>query len=123
MLTSNSNSTSATNKIQIENENENERQKRQVLPLYGDYFSDYLYDYYDWICDERLCRLCNVLSSECCTPHVDQNCFLPDTCLNNPCLFGGTCIPTKTIDNKPDFNCICDRGLTGKYCQLTDLFL
>ena len=101
------------------------RVKRQVPGFaLGDYYQDYLYDYYDWICDERLCRLCNVLSSECCDPSFDQNCFLPDTCLNNPCLFGGTCVPTRTfIDDLPDFLCVCHPGLTGKYCQLSDYLL
>ena len=99
--------------IKQSNETKLERSKRQL-----DYYGDYLYDYYDWICDERMCRLCNVLSSECCTPNLDTNCFLPDTCLNNPCLFGGTCISTRTTDNRPDFSCICGDSRTGKYCQL-----
>jgi hypothetical protein len=115
------------------------RSKRQLVPFaggfgigfsaydyndyYGDYASDYAYDYYDWVCSEFACQLCNILTSECCDPTApaptgDPNCFLPDSCLNNPCLAGGTCITTRTIDDRPDFICVCLPGLTGKYCQL-----
>lgn len=93
---------------------------------YGDYIGDYNYDYYDWVCTTNPpnCQLCNILGSECCDPEVDVNCFLPDNCLNNPCLAGGTCITTTTIDNRPDFTCVCMPGLSGKYCQLaTDYFV
>lgn len=93
---------------------------------YGDYVGDYNYDYYDWVCTTNPpnCQLCNILGSECCDPEHDVNCFLPDTCLNNPCLAGGTCITTKTIDDRPDFTCVCLPGLSGKYCQLaTDYFV
>lgn len=93
---------------------------------YGDYVGDYNYDYYDWICTTapNNCQLCNILGSECCDPDVDSNCFLPDTCMNSPCLAGGTCIPTRTLDNRDDFTCICMPGLSGKYCQLaTDYFV
>lgn len=93
---------------------------------YGDYVGDYNYDYYDWVCTTNPpnCQLCNILGSECCDPANDVNCFLPDTCLNNPCLAGGTCITTKTIDDRPDFTCVCLPGLSGKYCQLaTDYFV
>lgn len=87
---------------------------------YGDYVSDYAYDYYDWVCSEQICQLCDILTSECCDPDRDVNCFLPDSCLNNPCLSGGTCITTRTIDNRPDFICVCLPGLTGKYCQMVN---
>lgn len=93
---------------------------------YGDYIGDYNYDYYDWVCTTNppTCQLCNILGSECCDPAVDVNCFLPDSCLNNPCLSGGTCITVKTIDDRPDFTCVCLPGLSGKYCQLaTDYFV
>jgi len=93
---------------------------------YGDYIGDYNYDYDDWVCTTNPpnCRLCNILGSECCDPAVDVNCFLADTCLNNPCLSGGTCVTTKTIDDRPDFTCMCLPGLSGKYCQLpTDYFV
>jgi len=93
---------------------------------YGDYIGDYNYDYYDWVCTTNppMCQLCNILGSECCDPAVDVNCFLPDSCLNNPCLSGGTCITVKTIDDRPDFTCVCLPGLSGKYCQLaTDYFV
>jgi len=93
---------------------------------YGDYVGDYNYDYYDWVCTTNppTCQLCNILGSECCDPAFDVNCLLPDTCLNNPCLSGGTCITTTTIDNRPDFTCVCLPGLSGKYCQLaTDYFV
>lgn len=93
---------------------------------YGDYVGDYSYDYYDWVCTTNPpnCQLCNMLGSECCDPAMDTNCFLPDTCLNNPCLAGGTCITTTTIDDRPDFTCVCLPGLSGKYCQLaTDYFV
>jgi hypothetical protein len=121
------------------------RSKRQLLPFaggfgvgfsaydyndyYGDYASDYNYDYYDWVCSELSCQLCNILTSECCDPAApaptgDPNCFLPDSCLNNPCLAGGTCITTRTLDDRPDFICVCLPGLTGKYCQLwNDYFI
>lgn len=87
---------------------------------YGEYVSDYAYDYYDWICSDTACQLCDILTSECCDPVIDVNCFLPDSCLNNPCLSGGTCITTRTLDNQPDFICVCLPGLTGKYCQLVN---
>ena len=87
---------------------------------YGEYVSDYAYDYYDWICSDTACQLCDILTSECCDPAIDVNCFLPDSCLNNPCLSGGTCITTRTLDNQPDFICVCLPGLTGKYCQLVN---
>jgi hypothetical protein len=87
---------------------------------YGDYVSDYAYDYYDWVCSEQICQLCDILTSECCDPDRDVNCFLPDSCLNNPCLSGGTCITSRTIDNRPDFICVCLPGLTGKYCQMVN---
>ena len=87
---------------------------------YGEYVSDYAYDYYDWICSDTSCQLCDILTSECCDPAIDVNCFLPDSCLNNPCLSGGTCITTKTLDQQPDFICVCLPGLTGKYCQLVN---
>lgn len=93
---------------------------------YGDYVGDYNYDYYDWVCTTNPpnCQLCNILGSECCDPATDVNCYLPDSCLNNPCLAGGTCITTKTIDDHPDFTCVCLPGLSGKYCQLaTDYFV
>jgi hypothetical protein len=79
------------------------------------------YDYYDWVCAGNTCRLCDVLTGACCDPQV-PNCFLPDSCANNPCLSGGTCIDTLTVSNNRDFQCICIRGLTGKYCQLIDDF-
>ena len=86
---------------------------------YGDYSdADYAYDYYDWICSDKACTLCDILTSECCDPATDEHCFLPDSCLNNPCLAGGTCITTKTVDDRADFICVCLPGLTGKYCQL-----
>lgn len=93
---------------------------------YGDYIGDYNYDYYDWVCTTNPpnCQLCNVLGSECCDPAQNTNCFLPDSCLNNPCLAGGTCVTVTTIDGRPDFTCICLPGLSGKYCQLaTDYFV
>jgi len=119
------------------NETASSRQKRQ-LPLayaggfglgygqydyndyYGDYANDYNYDYYDWVCSDTSCQLCDILTSECCNPNIDINCFLPDSCLNNPCLGGGTCITTRTVDLRPDFICVCLPGLTGKYCQLAN---
>ena len=88
-------------------------------------FMDYAaYDYYDWVCDttSNLCQLCDVLTGACCNPANQANCFLPDSCANNPCLSGGTCITTTTINGQPDFVCVCTRGLTGKYCQLVDDF-
>jgi hypothetical protein len=87
---------------------------------YGDYIGDYAYDYYDWICTDTACQLCDILTSDCCDPAYDRNCYLPDSCMNNPCLSGGTCISSKTIDNRPDFICACLPGLTGKYCQLAN---
>jgi hypothetical protein len=87
---------------------------------YGDYASDYAYDYYDWVCSDQSCQLCDILTSECCDPELDVNCFLPDSCLNNPCLSGGTCITSVTLDGRPDFICVCLPGLTGKYCQLVN---
>jgi hypothetical protein len=93
---------------------------------YGDYIGDYNYDYYDWVCTTNPpnCQLCNILGSECCDPAQNTNCFLPDSCLNNPCLAGGTCVTVTTIDGRPDFTCICLPGLSGKYCQLaTDYFV
>ena len=88
------------------------------------YTNDFLYDYYDWVCSETDCQLCNVLTAECCDPSINVNCMLPDSCLNNPCLSGGTCITARTIDGKqPDFICVCLPGFTGKYCQLTNDFM
>ena len=117
---------------------------------YSEYYNamlDYaLYDYYDWVCVNRNCQLCDLLTGkhsfskykrnlmyirhfyfkyfkgECCNPATGPNCFLPDSCANNPCLAGGTCITTRTVDNRPDFVCTCKKGLTGKYCQLIDEF-
>lgn len=80
------------------------------------------YDYYDWVCSGGACQLCDVLTGACCVPNGNNNCFLPDSCANNPCLSGGTCVSTRTIDDQPDFVCVCQRGLTGKYCQLIDEF-
>ena len=110
------------------------RTKRQLAaPLgfrsydYGDYYGgltgDYNYDYYDWVCSETRCQLCNILGGECCDPDASPNCFLPDSCLNNPCLAGGSCVKTETIDGRPDFLCICLPGLTGKYCQITNDYI
>jgi len=91
---------------------------------YSDYYNamlDYaLYDYYDWVCVDRTCQLCDLLTGDCCNPARGPNCFLPDSCANNPCLAGGTCITTRTVDDRPDFVCTCKKGLTGKYCQLID---
>jgi hypothetical protein len=96
--------------------------KKRQLPDYYNLFLDYAaYDYYDWVCTGRQCQLCDVLTGDCCDPR-QPNCFLPDSCSNNPCLSGGTCITTRTIDNQPDFSCVCKAGLTGKYCQLVDEF-
>ena len=96
------------------------------MPLSYDFgFMDYAaYDYYDWVCDATTdsCQLCDVLTGSCCDPKANDNCFLPDSCANNPCLSGGTCVTTRTRDNYPDFVCVCLRGLTGKYCQLVDDF-
>ena len=119
---------------QTQNSTESHRQKRQLAaPLgfrsydYGDYYGpitgDYNYDYYDWVCSEASCQLCNILGGECCDPEGNPNCFLPDTCLNNPCLAGGSCITTRTIHDQPDFLCICLPGLTGKYCQITNDYI
>lgn len=94
----------------------------QFPDFYDFYPNDFLYDYYDWVCSDTLCQLCNILTSECCDPSVNVNCFLPDSCLNNPCLSGGTCIPTQTLDQRADFICVCYPGFTGKYCQLTNEF-
>ncbi len=80
------------------------------------------YDYYDWVCFGAQCRLCDVLTGACCNPANTPNCFLPDSCANNPCLSGGTCVDTLTVAGNQDFSCICIRGLTGKYCQLIDDF-
>lgn len=97
--------------------------KRQIPFDYYNLFLDYAaYDYYDWVCSGRSCQLCDVLTGDCCDPVRDRNCFLPDSCANNPCLSGGTCISTRTIGNQPDFSCVCKAGLTGKYCQLVDEF-
>jgi len=117
-------------------ENEVESRKKRQLPAvggfgvgfgaydyndyFGDFVNDYAYDYYDWVCTETACQLCDILTSECCDPTINVNCFLPDSCLNNPCLSGGTCITTRTIAGQPDFVCVCLPGLTGKYCQLTN---
>lgn len=93
---------------------------------YGDYTNDYNYDYYDWVCSTNPpnCQLCNILGSDCCDPAADPNCVLPDTCVNNPCLAGGTCIEMRTIAQNLDFTCVCLPGLSGKYCQLaTDYFV
>jgi hypothetical protein len=87
----------------------------QFPDFYDFYPNDFLYDYYDWVCSDTLCQLCNILTSECCDPSVNVNCFLPDSCLNNPCLSGGTCIPTQTLDQRADFICVCYPGFTGKY--------
>jgi hypothetical protein len=91
---------------------------------YQDYYNamlDYaLYDYYDWVCSGTQCQLCDLLTGDCCDPAKSRNCFLPDSCANNPCLAGGTCITTRTVSNQPDFVCTCKKGLTGKYCQLID---
>jgi len=120
------------------NEEKNEtglhRSKRQLaVPLgfrsydYGDYYGgltgDYNYDYYDWVCSETRCRVCNILGGECCDPAENPNCNLPDTCLNNPCLAGGSCVTTTTLLGNPDFLCICLPGLTGKYCQITNDYI
>ena len=104
-------------------QNQNSRQlypsSNEYNEYYGDYSdADYAYDYYDWICSDKACTLCDILTSECCDPVTDEHCFLPDSCLNNPCLSGGTCITTKTVDDRADFICVCLPGLTGKYCQL-----
>ena len=97
--------------------------KRQIPYVYDFGFMDYAaYDYYDYVCTKGRCQVCDVLTGACCNPRTDQNCFLPESCINNPCLSGGTCIETRTVDNQPDFVCACHRGLTGKYCQLVDDF-
>jgi len=118
-----------TNETELHN-----RAKRQLaVPLgfrsydYGDYYGaltgDYNYDYYDWVCSETSCQLCNILGGECCDPNSGPNCFLQDSCLNNPCLAGGSCVPTTTIHGQNDFLCICLPGLTGKYCQITNDYI
>lgn len=110
--------------ITVVNEN-NARVKRQIPFGFGmdTSFMDYAaYDYYDWVCSGGTCQLCDVLTGACCVPNRNNNCFLPDSCANNPCLSGGTCITTRTVDGQPDFVCVCQRGLTGKYCQLIDEF-
>jgi len=118
----------------VKNETGLNRSKRQLaVPLgfrsydYGDYYGgltgDYNYDYYDWVCSETRCRVCNILGGECCDPADNPNCFLPDTCLNNPCLAGGSCVTTTTLLGNPDFLCICLPGLTGKYCQITNDYI
>lgn len=118
------------NKIASTNETSSVRAKRQI-PLQQDFsFMDYSsYDYYDWVCNNQAqCQLCDVLTGACCDPEQTLNCFLPDSCANNPCLSGGTCINTETVPPAPDqrgfydFTCVCIRGLTGKYCQLIDDF-
>ena len=125
--------TLTTNSTQT-NETELHRAKRQLaVPLgfrsydYGDYYGpltgDYNYDYYDWVCSETSCQLCNILGGECCDPSSGPNCFLQDSCLNNPCLAGGSCVPTRTIHGQDDFLCICLPGLTGKYCQITNDYI
>jgi len=55
--------------------------------------------------------------------YYGPNCFLQDSCLNNPCLAGGSCVPTRTIHGQDDFLCICLPGLTGKYCQITNDYI
>jgi hypothetical protein len=97
--------------------------KRQIPFLPDGTFMDYAaYDYYDWVCSNGFCQICDVLSGVCCNPATQANCFLPDSCANNPCLSGGTCVNTLTVAGNRDFTCICQRGLTGKYCQLIDEF-
>lgn len=99
------------------------REKRQIGMDYYSALMDYAaYDYYDWVCSGSECQLCDILTGQCCDPATQTNCFMPDSCANNPCLTGGTCVPTQTIDNRPDFTCVCKSGLTGKYCQLRDDF-
>ena len=85
---------------------------------YGEYILDIAYDYYDWVCSGKMCVLCNLLEEICCDPEFDRNCFLSESCSDNPCLAGGTCINTRTIDNRHDFFCDCKPGLIGKYCQI-----
>jgi len=108
------------------NETFQERAKRQIPMMYDFGFMDYAaYDYYDWVCNDGRCQVCDVLTGACCDPELpegQENCFLPDSCANNPCLSGGTCITTETVREQPDFECVCIRGLTGKYCQLIDDF-
>jgi len=97
-------------------------QKRQVPDYYSALLDYAAYDYYDWVCTGNSCQLCDILTGQCCNPDTQANCFMPDSCVNNPCLTGGTCITTNTIDGRPDFTCVCKSGLTGKYCQLRDDF-
>jgi hypothetical protein len=109
--------------VETTNSTMNKRNRRQA-GFDEFYTNDFLYDYYDWVCSETDCQLCNVLTAECCDPSINVNCMLPDSCLNNPCLSGGTCITSRTIDGKqPDFICVCLPGFTGKYCQLTNDFM
>lgn len=97
--------------------------KRQAMDYYSALLDYAAYDYYDWICTDGACQLCDILTGDCCDPNDNpDNCFLPDSCVNNPCLTGGTCIPTLTVDQREDFTCVCKSGLTGKYCQLRDDF-
>ncbi len=97
------------------------RKKRQFPDYYSALLDYAAYDYYDWVCVNNACVLCDILTGQCCAPN-QPNCFMPDSCANNPCLTGGTCITTTTIAGNPDFTCVCKSGLTGKYCQLRDDF-
>ena len=96
------------------------KRAKRGIAAYDEFMSDYAYDYYDWVCSEKSCQLCDILTNECCDPDRDVNCFLADSCQHNPCLSGGSCISTRTLDNRADFVCICLPGLTGKYCQLVN---
>ena len=91
---------------------------------YQDYYNamlDYaLYDYYDWVCSGTQCQLCDLLTGDCCDPAKSRNCFLPDSCANNPCLAGGTCTSSQT---QCTFSCQCPTGYVGtRYLFLFNKF-
>lgn len=84
----------------------------------NDYYNE---DLIQWNCDENSCQICDLYTGECCDSD-SSDCFIPDPCRDDPCLFGGICIPVKDHNYQNHFECTCKIGSTGKYCELKDYF-
>ncbi|XP_051508222.1 hyaluronan-binding protein 2-like [Myxocyprinus asiaticus] len=67
-------------------------------------------------CGKGLCLLTQnppYYTCKCIPPFAPPNCKTPSPCTPNPCENNG-----KYVKDEDDFDCVCENGFFGKYCQV-----
>ncbi|XP_044146122.1 zonadhesin-like [Bufo gargarizans] len=55
---------------------------------------------------------------KCTTANQILGCYIPSSCLENPCQNGGTCMETPGVGNATSISsCLCPSTHTGLYCE------